>query len=162
MHTLALTAPETICDYDIAAPEMRADEILLRNLACGVCGGDIKNFKAERSQELTAHGPHPLGGHEFVGEVIAVGADVAGFAIGDRVAHASTVVSVMPISVSISGVRAAAASPNKPRSMQVHLGAEFSECPMKSPRQRQHYANHSPVPLARFSRPCRSRANALL
>jgi L-iditol 2-dehydrogenase len=87
MYTLALIAPETVCVHDIAAPEMRADEILLRNLACGVCGGDIKNFKAERSQELPAHGPHPLGGHEFVGEVIAVGTDVAGFAIGDRVAH---------------------------------------------------------------------------
>lgn len=87
MHTLALTARETVAVHHIDAPEVRADEVLLRNLACGVCGGDIKNFKGARSQELSARGPHPLGGHEFVGEVVAVGAEVEGFAVGDRVAH---------------------------------------------------------------------------
>lgn len=87
MRTLALTAPETISVHSIAAPEVRADEILLHNLACGVCGGDIKNFKAPRSEELSAGGPFVLGGHEFVGNVTAVGSEVEGFEIGDRVAH---------------------------------------------------------------------------
>jgi len=87
MHTLALTARETVSIHEVDAPVPRPDEILLRNLACGVCGGDIKAFKGARSQALSAQGPHPLGGHEFVGEVIAVGADVCSFALGDRVAH---------------------------------------------------------------------------
>jgi L-iditol 2-dehydrogenase len=87
MHTLALVATETIARHDIDKPQMRPDEILLQNLACGVCGGDIKTFKGPRSQELTVHGPHPIAGHEFVGQVVAVGAEVRGFAIGERVAH---------------------------------------------------------------------------
>lgn len=87
MRTLALTAPETVSILDIAAPIPRADEILLRNLACGVCGGDIKHFKGARRAELSAHEPHPLGGHEFVGEILAVGPEVSGFAEGDIVAH---------------------------------------------------------------------------
>jgi len=87
MQTLALTARETIAVHDIDAPELRTDEVLLKNLACGVCGGDIKKFKGARSQELSASGPYPIGGHEFVGEVVAVGAEVEGFVVGDRVAH---------------------------------------------------------------------------
>ena len=87
MHTLGLIAPEIIARMEIAAPTLRGDEILLRNLACGVCGGDMKNFKRARSDALTAQGPFPLGGHEFVGEVVGIGDEVSGFAIGDRVAH---------------------------------------------------------------------------
>jgi threonine dehydrogenase-like Zn-dependent dehydrogenase len=85
MQTLALTARETIAIHTIDAPTPRPDEILIRNLACGVCGGDIKTFK--RSEELTRNGPHVIGGHEHVGQVIAVGAEVSGFTVGDRVAH---------------------------------------------------------------------------
>jgi len=91
MRTLALTARETIAVHTIDAPAPTGlplpDEILLQNLACGVCGGDIKNFKGPRSAELSANGPHPMAGHEFVGTVIGVGAEVEGFAVGDRVAH---------------------------------------------------------------------------
>ena len=88
MRTLALTAHETIGICEIEAPEIRADEILLQNLACGVCGGDIKNFRATRAPHLAAgQEPTPIAGHEFVGEIIDVGAEVAGFAVGDRVAH---------------------------------------------------------------------------
>lgn len=87
MQTLALTAPETITPFTIDVPTLRADEILLQNLACGVCGGDIKNFRAARSNGLTQHGAHPMAGHEFVGMVVAVGREVDGFVVGDRVAH---------------------------------------------------------------------------
>ena len=87
MYTLALIARETIAVHTIDAPELRPDEIMLQNLACSVCGGDIKTFKGPRSTELTANGPHVIGGHEFVGTVIGVGAEVEGFAVGDRVAH---------------------------------------------------------------------------
>src|SRR5262245_3854058 len=87
MRTLALSAPETIVPFEMDAPTPRPDELLIRNLACGVCGGDIKNFKHPRSQEISATNPVPMGGHEFAGEVVAVGAEVTGFAVGDRVVH---------------------------------------------------------------------------
>src|SRR3954470_14279698 len=87
MRTLALTARETLSIHNIAAPALHADEILVRNLACGVCGGDIKNFKAPRSEELSANGPFVVEGHEFTGYVAAMGAAVEGFEVGDRVVH---------------------------------------------------------------------------
>lgn len=91
MRTLALTHRETIVVHDIDAPELQADELLLQNLACGVCGGDIKTFKGthrqEPGQEPSPDAPRILAGHEFVGHVIAVGHHVQGFAEGDLVAH---------------------------------------------------------------------------
>lgn len=57
------------------------DEILLRVAACGVCGTDVHIFRGEYL------GDYPvIPGHEFAGEVVAVGSDVRRFRIGDRVA----------------------------------------------------------------------------
>ena len=52
---------------------------------------DIAGWRRRRREELAALGdkvalPVTLG-HEFTGEVIAIGADVSGFALGDRVAR---------------------------------------------------------------------------
>ncbi len=60
----------------------RAGSLVLRVRRAAICGTDASEW---------SHGPHvtantPLViGHEFVGEVVAVGAGVTGFAIGERV-----------------------------------------------------------------------------
>ncbi len=46
-----------------------------------------KTSKASAVKNSARDGPHPLAGHEFVGEVVGVGSQVTGFAVGDRVAH---------------------------------------------------------------------------
>jgi alcohol dehydrogenase, propanol-preferring len=61
-------------------PEPAPDELLLRVLACGVCRTDLHVTEGE----LPPHRPGVTPGHEVVGEVVAVGDDATGFAVGGR------------------------------------------------------------------------------
>lgn len=64
----------------VPEPEVGADDVLIRVHAAGICGTDLHIFKGE--YEAT----YPLiPGHEFSGEVAAVGANVRNFKAGDRV-----------------------------------------------------------------------------
>ena len=61
---------------------MRPDDVEVRVTFCGVCHTDLHAIEPPAQP-----GDGPLvPGHEFVGEVTAVGADVTGFAVGDAVA----------------------------------------------------------------------------
>ena len=64
----------------IPVPEVGPDDVLLRVLACGICGSDLHGY---RSAQFNA--PGQIMGHEFAGEVVAVGPQVAGVALGARV-----------------------------------------------------------------------------
>jgi L-iditol 2-dehydrogenase len=54
-------------------------DVVCRVLACATCGSDVHGFYVERKLPAVL-------GHEPAGEVVAVGAEVAGVAPGDRVA----------------------------------------------------------------------------
>ena len=61
----------------------RADDVAVRVTFCGVCHSDLHALHTS----VEDGGVYPLvPGHEFVGEVIAVGPAVTGFAVGDSVA----------------------------------------------------------------------------
>lgn len=61
-------------------PQPDPDDVLIRVRAGGICGTDIHIFKGEYEAR------YPLiPGHEFSGEVAAVGSNVTRFRIGDRV-----------------------------------------------------------------------------
>ncbi|MFC3321512.1 zinc-dependent alcohol dehydrogenase [Mesorhizobium cantuariense] len=64
-------------------PTPAPDEVVLRVAACGICGSDLH----------ITEDPVPFGigagfvlGHEFAGDIVAVGSKVTGLRIGDRVA----------------------------------------------------------------------------
>ena len=65
----------------IGRPEITDDQILMQTKRIGVCGSDIHVF----------HGLHPytsypvVQGHEVSGVVAAVGANVEGFSVGDKI-----------------------------------------------------------------------------
>lgn len=61
--------------------ELHSDEILAETLACGVCRTDLHILDGEIPS--TAYPIVP--GHEVVGRVLAIGNDVTGFTIGERV-----------------------------------------------------------------------------
>lgn len=64
----------------VPEPVVGPDDILIRVRAAGICGTDLHIFKGE--YEAT----YPLiPGHEFSGEVAAVGQHVRNFQVGDRV-----------------------------------------------------------------------------
>lgn len=58
-------------------PDVGPGEMLLRTLACGLCGGEAMAWYKKSEPKVL--------GHEPVGEVVALGAGVEDFAIGDRV-----------------------------------------------------------------------------
>ena len=65
------------------------DDVLIRIHACGICPSDLRAYTGLRP----AHRDMPYTpGHEWTGEVVAVGGGVQGFAVGDRVAPSWRVV----------------------------------------------------------------------
>lgn len=68
---------------DIAMPQLGDDDVLIRVHACGVCGTDAHIFCGDEGAAATPAGTAL--GHEFAGEVVEIGKDVRGIAIGDHV-----------------------------------------------------------------------------
>jgi len=65
---------------DAPVPQPGPDDVLIKVHAAGICGTDLHIFKGEYEAR------YPLiPGHEFSGEVSAVGANVTRFHVGDRV-----------------------------------------------------------------------------
>jgi 2-desacetyl-2-hydroxyethyl bacteriochlorophyllide A dehydrogenase len=81
MKQYLMPEPGKINITNVDAPaELKADEILLKIQRIGICGSDIHVF----------HGKHPftpypvVQGHEYSGEVAAVGANVKKVKVGDK------------------------------------------------------------------------------
>ncbi len=83
MKAALLQAKGDIVIGDIPAPEITAREVLVKVRASGVCGSDIP-----RVLEGTSHYFPNVLGHEFSGEVVALGAEVSGLQLGDKVSVA--------------------------------------------------------------------------
>ena len=63
---------------ELAVPEVGEGDVLMEVQASGICGSDIMEWYRIKKAPLVL-------GHEVTGQVVEVGSDVAGFAIGDRV-----------------------------------------------------------------------------
>ncbi len=75
--------PEDIRVEERPCPEIGPDEALIKVLNANICGTDLRIYKG-------GHRHYPPGavripGHEVVGDIAALGRDVAGYAIGQRV-----------------------------------------------------------------------------
>ncbi len=76
---------------DVPEPEIGINDVLVRVRKTGICGTDlhIESWDAWAAKNIKA----PLVvGHEFVGEIIRVGSNVADFAVGDLVSGEGHVV----------------------------------------------------------------------
>lgn len=71
---------------DLAVPEATSDKVLIKVAYTGICGSDIHTFKGEYKNPTT---PVVLG-HEFSGQVVAVGDQVKKVKLGDRVTSETT------------------------------------------------------------------------
>ncbi|HWV24725.1 MAG TPA: zinc-dependent alcohol dehydrogenase family protein [Thermomicrobiales bacterium] len=82
MKAVVIEKPGTIVVKDIPMPEVGPGDLLIKVGACGICGTDLHIADGEFPPT-----PYPIvPGHEFAGEVVAVGAEVTGFSGGERVA----------------------------------------------------------------------------
>ncbi len=84
MKAVMKTKPEPgIVVLDIPVPEVGGDEVLIKVRAASICGRDLGIY-----QHTSAYSKMTLPvvmGHEFSGEIVETGKDVAGFKVGDRV-----------------------------------------------------------------------------
>lgn len=85
MQTAVLTEPGTIELQDRERPTPDPDEVLVRIHEVGICGSDVHYFEHGRIGDFVVDDPLILG-HESAGEVAAVGTNVSGLSVGDRVA----------------------------------------------------------------------------
>ena len=81
MKAGVLFADRDIRCVEVPTPEITENELLVRVHRTGICGSDVP-----RVLHKGAHFYPIVLGHEFSGEVVAMGEKVKGFSIGDRVA----------------------------------------------------------------------------
>jgi len=67
---------------DAPEPRLRPDEVLLQNMAAGICGTDLHIYRGEFHSRVKFPA---IQGHEFGGIIQEVGQEVKGFKVGDRV-----------------------------------------------------------------------------
>jgi L-iditol 2-dehydrogenase len=66
---------------EVDIPEIRANEVLIKVKAAGICGSDLHTYKGLHPFRK----PPVIIGHELSGEVVKVGDTVTKFQVGDRV-----------------------------------------------------------------------------
>jgi len=82
MRAMVLHAPgEPLRAENRPVPRPGPEGVLLRVLACGICRTDLHVVDGELSEPRLPLVP----GHQIVGEVVACGASVGGFAAGERI-----------------------------------------------------------------------------
>lgn len=80
INSFALHAKEDLRPLEWEIPQIEPGGVLLRVIACGICGSDLRMFYEGPSPRYNL--PIVLG-HEFTGTVVQVGANVRGFKPGD-------------------------------------------------------------------------------
>lgn len=78
---------------DIPAAVNRGNEVLVQVAYCGICGSDLHEYQ-DGPHAIPCGSVHPVSGeqapltlgHEFCGQIVAVGDRVSAFRVGDRVA----------------------------------------------------------------------------
>ncbi len=92
MKALAKTKPEPGLQLvDVPEPAIGINDVLIRVQRTGICGTDLHIYKWDAWAQKTIPVPMVVG-HEFVGEIVAVGGNVNDFTVGDVVSGEGHVV----------------------------------------------------------------------
>ena len=83
MKAAVFHRPGVLVVEDVPIPAIGRDDLLVRVRSASICGTDLRisrhgHFKIPAGQRRVQ-------GHEVAGEVVLVGGDVRGYAVGDRV-----------------------------------------------------------------------------
>jgi L-iditol 2-dehydrogenase len=73
---------------EIPKPEIRNDEVLIEIKAVGICGSDLHHYEHGAATGIPA--VHQMAipvvlGHEFTGDIVDIGGEIKGWALGDRI-----------------------------------------------------------------------------
>jgi len=88
MTAAVLYGKEHLQIESVAVPELGPGDVLVRVRAALTCGTDVKVFR--RGYHARMIQPPALFGHELAGDIVAMGPEVRGFAIGQRVVAANS------------------------------------------------------------------------
>ena len=81
MKAAVVVTPGTIAVEEVPDPTPGPTDVVVKPAAVGICGTDLHIMDGEFAPSFPI-----VPGHEFAGEIVAVGAEVTGYAVGDRVA----------------------------------------------------------------------------
>jgi len=87
MKALVLEKYNELIYKDVPDPVIKSNEVLVRVMACGICGSDVHGLDGSTGRRI----PPMIMGHEASGIIEKTGADVTGWKCGDRVTFDSTV-----------------------------------------------------------------------
>ena len=76
---------------DVPEPEIGINDVKVRLLMTGICGTDLHIYEWDEWAQSTIRVPLVIG-HEFVGEIVAVGSNVSDFRVGEVVSGEGHVV----------------------------------------------------------------------
>ena len=69
---------------NVPKPEMGNNDLLVKISKTAICGTDLHIYKWDKWAQKTIKTPQTIG-HEFVGKIVAMGQNVTGFEVGERV-----------------------------------------------------------------------------
>jgi L-iditol 2-dehydrogenase len=87
MNALLLSKYKHLEIANLPVPVPEPFDVLVQVAACGICGSDVHGYDGTSGRRI----PPLVMGHEAAGIVAAIGSEVTGFAVGDRVTFDSTV-----------------------------------------------------------------------
>jgi len=87
MKAALFEGPEKLVVKEMPLAECGPGDIIIKIHACGICGGDIRNYYNGLRHGIKSQ----VMGHEFSGIIHEAGRDVKGYKVGDRIAGAPDV-----------------------------------------------------------------------
>ncbi|MCD8363552.1 MAG: alcohol dehydrogenase catalytic domain-containing protein [Lachnospiraceae bacterium] len=81
MRALRYLGPEKLEVQEVPKPEPKEGEVLVKVKGCGICGSDVHGYYGLTGRRI----PPMTMGHEFSGEIEALGEGVTQHKVGDRV-----------------------------------------------------------------------------
>ena len=87
MKALLLSEYKHLEITDLPMPQPDPADVVVRVAACGICGSDVHGYDGASGRRI----PPIVMGHEAAGVIAAIGAEVRGVGVGDRVTFDSTV-----------------------------------------------------------------------
>ena len=92
MKAVVVGGPHQLSVRDVYEPTPEPDEVLVKVGACGICGSDVRYLAGDNPWSLQTLGvrhenpPNMVLGHEFGGQIVAVGKSASEARVGERVA----------------------------------------------------------------------------
>ncbi|WP_440767080.1 zinc-dependent alcohol dehydrogenase [Natronorubrum sp. DTA7] len=147
MKAIVHTGPRSIEIREREQPVPDDDEVLVQVHSAGLCGSDAHAYTYEDGYEWI---PIPrIMGHEYSGEVVAVGDDVTDFAVGDTVVEE-------PIHDCGSCFQCKNGQPNVCQNFEItgmHTDGAYTEYTTVHPRDLHHVPDNVPLGQAAITEP---------